>query len=182
MDFTLRTGCLKPRDLRCQQHQGTNLGSFQHCKTRGKDNFQQPQSARTFVRKCDRKEKKSKKEGIKVGFSLCGSWACRRSHFPAILCECQKLALFKENESSSNYRAAGAKTLRKTRSISRAGRAACGNGVSHGVLLDSCVGEGDQHGSCGRGPLATSPARLRHNPWTLEWPGAGMQRCPQPPA
>lgn len=28
--------------------------------------------------------------------------------------------------------------------------------MSHGVLLGWCVGEGDQQGSCGWGPLATS--------------------------
>ena len=71
--------------------------------------------------------------------------------------------------------ASGARTLRKTPSISRVGNTACGKGVSHGVFLDSWVGEGDQcsrSGGCGErwgvcsaaqvavGPLATSPASL----------------------
>lgn len=70
--------------------------------------------------------------------------------------------------------ASGARTLRKTPSISRAGKVACGKGVSHGVFLDSWVGEGDQRsrsgavGSllsrwCGCGPTGHLPSITAHS-------------------
>lgn len=71
---------------------------LQHFKTQWTEkDFQQLQSAREDCENHDTK-KKIEKERVKVGVSLCGFWALKRSHFLAILCkyECQKWLYLKK--------------------------------------------------------------------------------------